>query len=99
MPPVARACSKPGDMAPTGRLTIEMLAGMADPLMRVVAEIAPSVLVYAPIAARHDFPAAVAYLVRRLDEQTSEGNFLRHAFSISVGDREWHRARIRGPPG
>lgn len=90
---VAFALTRARAYGTTERLTIEMLAGMADPLLRAVAEIAPSVLVYAPIAARDDFPAAVAYLVRRLAEQTSEGNFLRHAFSMSAGDHEWQRQR------
>lgn len=90
---VAWALTVAGACGTTDCLTVEMLAGMADPLLRAVAEVAPAVLVYAPVAADADFLAAVAYLVRRLDEQTSEGNFLRASFSLAVGDAEWERQR------
>jgi len=72
-------------------LTIEMLRGMADPLMRAVAEIHPRVLVYSPTARDDDFLAAIAYLVRRLDEQSTPGNFLHDTFGLRVGDAAWTR--------
>ena len=51
---------------------------------------------------QRDFPAAIAYLVRRLDENTSPDNFLAHLFDLaddaSVFDREAERfaAAVRG---
>ena len=44
-----------------------------------------SVLLYAPVTSRDDFASAVAYLVRRLDENTAPENFLRASFSLTVG--------------
>jgi RHH-type proline utilization regulon transcriptional repressor/proline dehydrogenase/delta 1-pyrroline-5-carboxylate dehydrogenase len=73
----------------------EMLEGMADPLRRVVVRVAGRVLVYAPSVDERDFPSAVAYLVRRLDENTSEENFLRHSFSMGPGDSSFERERER----
>jgi RHH-type transcriptional regulator, proline utilization regulon repressor / proline dehydrogenase / delta 1-pyrroline-5-carboxylate dehydrogenase len=69
----------------------EMLEGMADPLRRVVVRVAGRVLVYAPSVDDRDFPSAVAYLVRRLDENTSEENFLRRSFSMGPGDTSFER--------
>ncbi len=73
----------------------EMLEGMADPLRRVVVRVAGRVLVYAPSVDARDFPSAVAYLVRRLDENTSEENFLRHSFSMGPGDSSFESERER----
>jgi RHH-type proline utilization regulon transcriptional repressor/proline dehydrogenase/delta 1-pyrroline-5-carboxylate dehydrogenase len=73
----------------------EMLEGMADPLRRVVVRVAGRVLVYAPSVDDRDFPSAVAYLVRRLDENTSEENFLRHSFSMGPGDSSFESERER----
>jgi RHH-type proline utilization regulon transcriptional repressor/proline dehydrogenase/delta 1-pyrroline-5-carboxylate dehydrogenase len=73
----------------------EMLEGMADPLRRVVVRVAGRVLVYAPSVHDRDFPSAVAYLVRRLDENTSEENFLRHSFSMGPGDSSFEAERER----
>lgn len=64
----------------------EMLEGMADPLRRIVQRVAGRVLVYAPSVREADFSSAVAYLVRRLDENTGEENFLRQSFQMEVGD-------------
>lgn len=40
-------------------------------------------LLYAPVTSHDDFAAAVAYLVRRLDENTSDENYLKAAFYIA----------------
>lgn len=77
------------------RVEPEMLEGMADPLRRVVQRVAGRVLVYAPSVDRRDFPSAVAYLVRRLDENTSEDNFLRRSFSMRAGDSGYELERER----
>lgn len=69
----------------------EMLEGMADPLRRVVQALAGDMLLYCPAATNEEFQNAVAYLVRRLDENTSEENFLRHAFEMKPGSKEWHK--------
>lgn len=99
---IAFAVTIAEEFGTSGMLTIEMLTGMAEPLRRAVAETlghlrsgheVPSQLVYAPVARSDDFLAAVAYLVRRLDENTAPQNFLRHAFTMQVGDSDWCEQR------
>jgi RHH-type transcriptional regulator, proline utilization regulon repressor / proline dehydrogenase / delta 1-pyrroline-5-carboxylate dehydrogenase len=67
----------------------EMLEGMADPIRRVVQQTAGDMLLYCPAATQEEFQFAVAYLVRRLDENTAPDNFLRHAFSMVPGTKIW----------
>lgn len=70
-------------------VAFEMLEGMADPLRRVVQEVSGSMLLYCPVARDAEFQYAVAYLVRRLDENTAPQNFLRSVFGMVPGDNEW----------
>ena len=65
-----------------GQLDVEMLEGMAPAEAAAIVESGQRVLLYAPVTRRDDFAAAVAYLVRRLDENTSPENYLRAAFSF-----------------
>jgi len=53
------------------KVEIEMLAGMADEQAAAIAERTGGVLLYVPVAAKKDFRNALAYLSRRLDENTS----------------------------
>ncbi len=68
----------------------EMLEGMADHVRRALQEISGDVLLYAPVAAKDEFINAIAYLIRRLDENTAKENFLRYAPGLMVGSEEWH---------
>lgn len=67
----------------------EMLEGMADHVRRALSEEMADVLLYAPVAAREEFINAIAYLIRRLDENTTPGNFLRYAPELTVESEEW----------
>ena len=67
----------------------EMLEGMADHVRRALREMSGDVLLYAPVATKDEFINAIAYLIRRLDENTSPENFLRYAPSLTVGSQEW----------
>lgn len=69
----------------------EMLEGMADHMRRVIQQITGEMLLYCPAATKVEFQNAVAYLVRRLDENTAPDNFLRHAFDLKVGTPEWEK--------
>lgn len=75
------------------RVEIEMLEGMAPPIARAVRAQAGGLLLYAPVVKRADFLSALAYLIRRLDENTSEDNFLRDAFGLSPDSATWHAQR------
>ncbi len=74
---------------------IEMLEGMANHQARAVRDAAGALLLYAPAVQREDFPGAMAYLVRRLDENTAPENFLRDMFAMRPGSVEWERQRER----
>ncbi|WP_028581362.1 bifunctional proline dehydrogenase/L-glutamate gamma-semialdehyde dehydrogenase [Desulfogranum japonicum] len=67
----------------------EMLEGMADHVRRALQEISGEVLLYAPVASRDEFINAIAYLIRRLDENTAPENFLRYSPDLHVGSNEW----------
>jgi RHH-type proline utilization regulon transcriptional repressor/proline dehydrogenase/delta 1-pyrroline-5-carboxylate dehydrogenase len=69
----------------------EVLSGMAGPLTRTLLALGRDVLVYSPAVASKHLHAAVAYLVRRMDENTAEENFLRHSFDMVPGDAAWKR--------
>lgn len=64
----------------------EVLEGMANSVRRALTGVGAPVLVYAPAADTGELDSAVAYLIRRLDENTAEENFLRHAFSMRKHD-------------
>lgn len=67
----------------------EMLEGMANHQARVIRESADGLLLYAPVVLKEDFHSAIAYLVRRLDENTCEENFLHDLFGMAPGSRTW----------
>jgi RHH-type proline utilization regulon transcriptional repressor/proline dehydrogenase/delta 1-pyrroline-5-carboxylate dehydrogenase len=74
---------------------LEMLEGMANHQARAVQQKANGLLVYAPAVKRADFLSAMAYLVRRLDENTSPENFLHDLFGLKPGSPAWERQKQR----
>lgn len=70
-------------------LSFEMLEGMADHIRRVVQQLVGTILLYCPVATKQDFQSAIAYLIRRLDENTGADNFLRVTFGLTVGSPDW----------
>jgi RHH-type proline utilization regulon transcriptional repressor/proline dehydrogenase/delta 1-pyrroline-5-carboxylate dehydrogenase len=77
------------------RIEFEMLEGMANAQARTVRAAAGDLLLYAPVVKREDFSSAIAYLVRRLDENTSPENFLHDLFSLTPGNAAWLRQEER----
>src|SRR5665213_1321953 len=72
-----------------------MLEGMANSESLAIAKTGQRVLLYAPVTRRDDFASAVAYLVRRLDENTSDENYLKAAFDISTDEERFEEQRER----
>jgi RHH-type proline utilization regulon transcriptional repressor/proline dehydrogenase/delta 1-pyrroline-5-carboxylate dehydrogenase len=68
----------------------EMLEGMADHMRRVVQGLSGDMLLYCPAATKEEFQNAVAYLIRRLDENTAPNNFLRHSFGLKPETESWN---------
>lgn len=73
----------------TAHFSFEMLEGMADHVRRAIQETGGQVVLYAPVASRRDFINAIGYLIRRLDENTGEENFLRYSSRLRTTGREW----------
>ncbi|MCB1117616.1 MAG: proline dehydrogenase family protein [Chlamydiia bacterium] len=67
----------------------EMLEGMCDHYRDVIQSLCGNVLLYTPVATAKDFQHALAYLFRRLDENTGPDNFLRYSFGLEPGSDEW----------
>ena len=75
----------------SGEVQFEMLEGMANHQRRALFEVVDNLLLYAPACNRAEFIYAIGYLVRRLDENTGEENFLRHTFQLRFGDEQWQQ--------
>lgn len=74
----------------TPYFSFEMLEGMADHIRRAIQETSEEMVLYAPVATREQFISAIAYLIRRLDENTAEENFLRYSPSLKPDSKEWN---------
>lgn len=76
------------------QVSFEMLEGMAEHWSKAVQRISGSMLLYCPAAKREEFQNAIAYLIRRLDENTGQENFLRYAFRLDAASPEWARQEL-----
>jgi RHH-type proline utilization regulon transcriptional repressor/proline dehydrogenase/delta 1-pyrroline-5-carboxylate dehydrogenase len=79
------------DLGAEDRVDFEMLEGMAEGLALAVRDRAEQVVLYAPIVDAEHFDAAVAYFVRRFDENAAPENYLRSL--LAEGDQESTAAR------
>jgi NAD-dependent aldehyde dehydrogenases len=70
-------------------VTFEMLEGMANHLPRVMRKLGRQIILYTPVVSDEHFLNAVSYLVRRLDENTGEDNFLSYSFNLKVDSDHW----------
>ena len=86
---IAYALVLRAEMGIESLVSFEMLEGMCDHIQRVVHTLSNSMLLYCPTASKNDFHNALAYLFRRLDENTGPDNFLRYSFGLKPGSEEW----------
>ncbi len=75
------------------RVEFEMLEGMANAQAIEVREKTNDLIVYTPVCYDDEFESAVAYLVRRLDENTAPGSFLGALFALREGSDDWNEQR------
>jgi len=94
---IAWALTIGADRQVLDRIEFEMLEGMAPAQARAVHAAAGELLMYAPVVADDDFDASIAYLSRRLDENTQPDNFLRSLFTLTPDSPEFdiEAARFR----
>jgi len=67
----------------------EMLEGMANQTVDNLLAEKVNLLLYTPTVKENQYNAAIAYLVRRLDEGTQAGNFLKEGYDLQVGSEKW----------
>ena len=92
---VAWALTLRDELPDPSRIEIEMLEGMAAPQARAVRRDAEGLLLYSPVVTHRERDASIAYLSRRLDENSAPENFLRALFDITPGSAEWRVQRDR----
>jgi RHH-type proline utilization regulon transcriptional repressor/proline dehydrogenase/delta 1-pyrroline-5-carboxylate dehydrogenase len=92
---VAWALTVGAERGALDRIEFEMLEGMAPSQARAVHTVAGGLLMYAPVVASGDFEASIAYLTRRLDENTQPDNFLRSLFTLTPDSAEFDVERER----
>ncbi|MDB6081766.1 MAG: hypothetical protein JWO53_1038 [Chlamydiia bacterium] len=71
------------------QISFELLEGMANHIRKVVQELSQNVLLYCPAARKEEFHTAMAYLMRRLDENTHKDNFLPYLFDMTIESEAW----------
>ncbi len=69
--------------------SMEMLEGMSESARVAIKELSGEVILYGPAAKKEQFTNAIAYLVRRFDENTGKENFIRYSFGLEAGSADW----------
>ncbi|MGO1875409.1 proline dehydrogenase family protein [Agrococcus casei] len=77
------------------RIDFEMLLGMASDHLEALQREVPNVVLYTPVVQPRDFDSAVAYLVRRLEENASGENFMSRGFEIGESLEAFEQERDR----
>ncbi|MBO3724000.1 proline dehydrogenase family protein [Actinomyces bowdenii] len=73
----------------------EMLSGMATGIQEVVRRDVGHLLLYVPVVSPAEFDVAIAYLVRRLEENAAPANFMSGVFDIATDEAVFNRERDR----
>ena len=73
----------------------EMLLGMASSQAEAIKADVGHLLMYVPVVHPKDFDAAIAYLVRRLEENASQDNFMSAVFDIDTNQELFERETKR----
>ncbi|MDQ3156735.1 MAG: bifunctional proline dehydrogenase/L-glutamate gamma-semialdehyde dehydrogenase [Actinomycetota bacterium] len=92
---VAYAWLLAGKRSVRGAVDFEMLLGMASGQAAAVRKEVGELLLYTPVVHPDEFDVAISYLVRRLEENASQENFMSAVFELSSStelfEREKHR--------
>lgn len=92
---IAYAWLLAGERGVRDDIEFEMLLGMAQGQVQAVARDVGQVLLYVPVVNPAEFDVAISYLVRRLEENASEANFLSAAFQLNEDPRLFVREQDR----
>ncbi|WP_210508167.1 proline dehydrogenase family protein [Naasia sp. SYSU D00057] len=83
------------DRGVTDRVDVEMLLGMATGQAAAISEDVGGLLLYTPVVAPREFDVAISYLVRRLEENASDENFMSAVFDLASDEGVFQRERER----
>jgi RHH-type transcriptional regulator, proline utilization regulon repressor / proline dehydrogenase / delta 1-pyrroline-5-carboxylate dehydrogenase len=92
---IAHAWLLAGERGVREDVEFEMLLGMAQGQVDAVAREVGHVLLYVPVVRPDEFDVAISYLVRRLEENASDENFLSAAFELATSPELFARERDR----
>ncbi|RXZ73217.1 proline dehydrogenase family protein [Agromyces albus] len=77
------------------RVEFEMLLGMATGQAEAVRATVGNLLLYTPVVNPAEFDVAIAYLIRRLEENASDDNFMSAVFELAGDERLFEREQAR----
>ncbi|MCC6270999.1 MAG: bifunctional proline dehydrogenase/L-glutamate gamma-semialdehyde dehydrogenase [Microbacteriaceae bacterium] len=79
----------------SNHVDFEMLLGMAEGQADAVRKDVGSLLLYTPVVLPQEFDVAIGYLIRRLEENASQENFMSAVFELVDNEALWNRERDR----
>lgn len=79
----------------TARIDVEMLLGMATAQADAVKRTVGGLLLYTPVVDPAEFDVAISYLIRRLEENASQENFMSAVFELDADPALFDREKER----
>lgn len=79
----------------TDRIDFEMLLGMATRQAEAVTRTVGRLLLYTPVVDPREFDVAISYLIRRLEENASQENFMSAVFQLGSDQELFEREKQR----
>ena len=92
---VAAAWELAGERGVRAGVEIEMLSGMATQQASAVREDVGNLLLYVPVVHPDEYDVAISYLVRRLEENSADENFMASIFEIGTSDAAFKKEKDR----
>ncbi|MDO5720582.1 MAG: bifunctional proline dehydrogenase/L-glutamate gamma-semialdehyde dehydrogenase [Actinomycetaceae bacterium] len=83
------------DRGVTDGIEVEMLSGMATQQASAVREDVGDLLLYVPVVHPDEYDVAISYLVRRLEENSADENFMASIFDIGTSDAAFAKEKKR----
>ncbi|MEY2847906.1 MAG: hypothetical protein RI885_571 [Actinomycetota bacterium] len=77
------------------RIEFEMLLGMATGQAEAVRRDVGAILLYTPVVRPSEFDSAISYLIRRLEENASQENFMSAVFELAASEPMFEREKQR----
>ncbi len=77
------------------RVEFEMLIGMAEQQAEIIRRRVGHLLLYVPVVNPKEFDVAIAYLIRRLEENASSENFMSGIFDLATDEEIFKREEDR----